>query len=105
MVLDCKSSDDLKNFIVNNKYCVVLVGNRGCSKCASLLPVLEKVYNIYPAIQYIIATESVASIVTKPFVVHAMSVLFFKNSKYVSLVKYSYATHPYIRHIEKMIKD
>lgn len=106
MIIEYKNGEELKNVIENSEYCLLLVGSLGCSKCKGLATVLDKVYQQYPYIKYLIASESVVNQITKPYIIHAMSVLFYKNGIRKGLAKYLYAPQAYARRIEQtLLKD
>jgi len=96
---------DLKNTITNNKYCLILVGSKGCGKCASLIPVLEKVYQRYPSLTYVISPTEIVNKVLAPAKYHAMTTIFFKDGVQHSLLKYSYLPQAYERRINIMLRD
>lgn len=105
MVIECKTRELFKTLISENKYCIVLIGTKGCNSCAGMIPVLEEVYQIYPFLTFMIVPEPIIREYTRPLNVHATSVLFFKNGVRQALIKRSRAPRSYIVHIDRMLVD
>ena len=105
MVITCKTKETFKELIDKNRFCVVLVGSSGCNKCSGMIPVIETVYQKFPYITYMIVPERVIREYTRPLMVHATSVLFFKDGLRQSTIKRSKSPHSYEVHIKKMLKN